>query len=161
MLNLDQRIVSNTRFFPFSDESASTFTRSSFQLMQHLTTILITLLFLTSASWMTANAQWGGPQSDPQEIAEVQTQMMVDSLGLSDAQRTKVASVNGTYAQKLQEVRDNADGDFKTTRQQMQAVIQAQDQELQKYLTTDQWTSWQDIRLRMRKQRGPHTRRRD
>ncbi len=129
--------------------------------MQCLTPILITLFLLISVNNMTAQGQWGGPQSDPQEVAEMQTRMMVDSLGLSEAQRTKVAAVNGTYAQKLQEARDNADGDFKATRERMQIIIQEQDRELQKYLTTDQWASWQDIRRRMRKQRGQHSRRRD
>ncbi|MCF8237765.1 MAG: hypothetical protein K9I85_06390 [Saprospiraceae bacterium] len=128
--------------------------------MKRQTTILTACLLLISSVWMTAQAQWGGPSTDPHEMAAQQTHMMVDSLGLSTAQAEKIAVVNGTYAQKFQEVRDNADGDFKATREAMQQLTHEQDQALRKYLTSDQWASWQEIRSRMRQQKrqGRHHR---
>lgn len=120
--------------------------------MNHLPIFLTTLLLFLS-SLVVAQPQWGGLQQEPEEVAAQQTQLMTDSLHLSTAQRDKVAEVNGRYALKQQQLRDNSDGDFKALRESMQSLTREQDAELKKYLTSDQMSTWRSIRERQRQDR--------
>jgi len=95
---------------------------------------------------------WGG---DPKQRAETQTQLMTDSLSLSDAQSAKVGEINLKYAQKMQDARAGvAEGDWESMRAAMQTLRAEQDKELQTVMTQDQWQSWTQIREALRAQRG-------
>lgn len=95
---------------------------------------------------------WGG---DPKQRADMQTQLMTDSLSLSDAQSAKVGDINLKYAQKMQDARAGvAEGDWESMRATMQTLRAEQDKELQSVMTQDQWQSWTQIRENLRAQRG-------
>ncbi len=143
----------------FGVGSARTFTFLRNSTMHTLTPFFIALL-LSLSSLTSAEAQWSGHQLDPAEIAAQQTRLMTDSLHLSTAQVERVSEVNTRYALKQQELRDNSDGDFKSLRESMGALVREQNVELKKYLTGEQWTTWQRIREEQRKSRPPHTGRR-
>lgn len=123
--------------------------------------ICLTILLLAFSSLTIAQPQWGGLQQEPEEVAAQQTRLMVDSLHLSAAQTEKVADVNGRYALRQQQLRDNSDGDFKALRESMQSLTREQDAELKKYLTADQMTTWRTIRERQRQERMQHRSRRN
>lgn len=127
----------------------------------NFTPAFITLILFNMSSTAIAQPQWGGLQQEPEEIAAQQTQLMTDSLHLSAAQTEKVAEVNGRYALKQQQLRDNSDGDFKALRESMQTLLREQDAELKKYLTSDQMTTWRTIRERQRQERMQHRSRRN
>ena len=96
---------------------------------------------------------WGG---DPKQRADMQTQLMTDSLALSEAQSAKVGEINLKYAQKMQDAREGATaaGDWESMRATMQTMRAEQDKELQTVMTQDQWQSWTQIRETLRAQRG-------
>jgi periplasmic protein CpxP/Spy len=123
--------------------------------MNHLLRILpvFLLLFLSIQLQAQSGPGGGGPgggRMDPTERAEKQTQMMIDSLGLSTAQGEKVREINKKYAEKNREIfqaaRENGGGDREAMRNAMQTQRKAQDEELKAILTEDQWAEWQLIR---------------
>ncbi len=99
----------------------------------------------------TALAQPGGRNMDPVQRAEAQTQLMTDSLSLSEAQSAKVKEVNLKYAQKSKELFEkNTEGDWEAMRASMMALRAEQDAELKVFLTEEQWANWERIRSKMR-----------
>ena len=87
---------------------------------------------------------------DPKEMAERQTTMMKDSLGLTDKQLPKVEALNLEYADKFVAARNEADGDRDAMRSTMMAINKEKDVELKKILTADQWTKLEALRKEAR-----------
>ncbi len=87
---------------------------------------------------------------DPKEMAERQTTMMKDSLGLTDEQLPKVEALNLEYADKFVAARDEAAGDRDVMRSTMMAINKEKDVELKKILTADQWTKLEALRKEAR-----------
>lgn len=87
---------------------------------------------------------------DPKEMAERQTTMMKDSLGLTDQQLPKVEALNLEYADKFVAARNEADGDRDAMRSTMMAINKEKDVELKKILTADQWTKLEALRKEAR-----------
>lgn len=100
-------------------------------------------------------AQWGPPDTDPAEMADRQTRIMTDSLGLSPAQQKRIHTVLATYGLKFQEAREDSAGDWTALRQTMQDLSARQDEELRACLTSTQWDHWASIREKLRKDRRP------
>ncbi len=112
------------------------------------------LLFFTAS--ISAIAQPGGGRGgDPVQRAEMQTQMMVDSLSLSAKQGEKVKEINLKYANKMKEARAaNTDGDWEKMRTTMDAIRTEQNAELRGVLTQEQYDRWQKIAEVQRQGRG-------
>jgi hypothetical protein len=97
----------------------------------------------------------GGRGGDPIQRAEMQTQLMVDSLSLSAKQAEKVKEINLRYANKQKEARSaNTDGDWEKMRATMEALRTEQNAELKKLLTQAQYDRWQKIAEAQRQSRG-------
>lgn len=104
------------------------------------------MMSLLIAASIAANAQQGRRGGDPIQRAEMQSQMMVDSLVLSTAQAEKVKEINLRYAQKQQEVRSNTpEGEWDKMRAASQALREEQKAEFKTILTKDQYARWEKI----------------
>jgi len=123
--------------------------------------ILLLIVFISSFSMVQAQ-RGGGRNANPEAAAERQTKVMVDSLGLSEAQAAKVGAVNLDYNKRMTEVRmkmrENTEGDWETQRANMRATMQKmQDEknlELKKYLTADQFTKMEKMEADRKNRRG-------
>jgi hypothetical protein len=116
------------------------------KVIAHLCALAALLLSLQA----TAQPGGGAGRLDPVQRVESQTQLMTDSLSLSEAQAEKVREVLLKYAQKTKELFENSDGDREAMRASMQELRAQQDTELKPFLTDEQWTNWQRIRANMR-----------
>jgi len=124
--------------------------------MKNITKIILPLILLLAFSQITM-AQRGRRGGDPQKRAERQTQQMVEKLSLSEAQAEKVKTVNMNMATKMQEAFANAEGDRGAMRETMQAIREEHKTELKKYLTSEQFETWETMqseRRGKRKDRG-------
>lgn len=102
-----------------------------------------------------AFAQSGrGSKMEPEALAKRQTDEMTEQLALSEAQTTKVHEVNLKYANKMKAVREEADGDFSAARESMKAMREEKNEELKKYLTTEQAEKWETIQAERIEKRG-------
>ncbi|MEM9820367.1 MAG: DUF4890 domain-containing protein [Bacteroidota bacterium] len=126
--------------------------------MKNTTKFVLSLILLLAFSQITM-AQRGRRGGDPQKRAERQTQQMVEQLSLSEAQAAKVKTVNMEMAKKMQEAFASAEGDRKAMRETMQTIREEHKTELKKYLTSEQFASWEKIqeeRRGNRKERRKH-----
>lgn len=80
----------------------------------------------------------------------MQSNLMRDSLGLSDAQYEKVKEINLEYANKAEQLRQDAEGDWGTMREQMTSLRQQQNEALRAVLTTEQYEKWLKLQEAMR-----------
>ncbi len=103
-------------------------------------------------------AQRGGWGRSAGERAEMQSNLMRDSLSLSGAQYEKVKEINLEYAVKNDELRKKSEGDFTALREQMQALRQEQNEALKAVLTNEQYEKWLKIQQTMRQRRGNQSR---
>jgi Spy/CpxP family protein refolding chaperone len=87
---------------------------------------------------------------DPAAMAARQTQMMSDSLGLSEEQKSQVEEINLRYANKMGEIRQTYAGDMENMRLEMMVLRDEKDAELKKVLSKDQQKKWRAIQMRMR-----------
>ncbi len=120
--------------------------------------IINVLILLVFAAATTATAQPGGGKGgDPVQRAEMQTQLMIDSLSLSTKQGEKVKDINLKYANKIKEARAaNTDGDWEKMRATMDAIRTEQNAELKTVLTQEQYDRWQKIaEAQMQRRGGP------
>lgn len=117
----------------------------------------ILILTLTILSFSFAQAQRGSARISPEDRAKQQTQLMTDSLGLSEAQAAKVAAVNNEYAKKMsaamEEARGNENYDRTTMRAMMKTMRNEQSEAIKKYLTTEQAEKWVNIQANQRNNR--------
>ncbi len=118
-----------------------------------LSTLVFFLLFASQLE-----AQRGGWGRSPEERAEMQSNMLRDSLALSDAQYEKVKEIMLGYAKKFDEMRNNAEGDWAALREQMGALRKQQSEALKTVMTTEQFEKWQKIQEAMRQRRGNRNR---
>ncbi len=123
--------------------------------MHMRTTIQLFVFFLAAMAGLTLQAQPGGGRAqNPEQRAEQQTATMTEKLSLSEAQAGKVKEINLKYAKKMQEARDQANGDWEAMRGTMGTMRTEQDSELQTVLTEEQWQQWIKYREEMRANRG-------
>jgi Spy/CpxP family protein refolding chaperone len=132
--------------------------QKKFELMK-ITFKIVAACLLLFAGVTTVSAQrWEGgpPPFDPEKRAQKQTQLMVDSLSLSAKQGEKVKEINLKYAEKMKELRNNAEVDRDAIWEKMNALRQEQDKELQTLVTAEQWDKWLKVRESERKKfNGP------
>ncbi|MCW0484148.1 Spy/CpxP family protein refolding chaperone [Gaoshiqia sediminis] len=120
---------------------------------------LITVLFLGVFSLAQAQrgtgqrpSQAGGgrPQMDPAERVERQTQRLKEALTLTDEQTVKVKEIYTKYGEKQREAFQKAresgqEMDREKMREQMQANMVQQDNEVKALLTAEQKTKFEAV----------------
>lgn len=109
---------------------------------------------------LTATAQQPGGRrgggGDPAQRAEMQTQLMVDSLSLSAKQAEKVKAINLSFAEKQKAARaNNQEGDWEKMRATMDSLRNEHNAELKTVLTAEQYNHWLMVAERQFKGRGP------
>jgi Spy/CpxP family protein refolding chaperone len=110
--------------------------------------IALLLALLPLGAWAQPGS--GRPPMDPAAMAARQTQMMSDSLGLSEEQKSQVEEINLRYANKMGEIRQTYAGDMENMRLEMMVLRDEKDAELKKVLSKDQQKKWRAIQMRMR-----------
>lgn len=93
-----------------------------------------------------------------ERVAE-QTQRMAETLDLSTAQGERIKAVNLKYANKMATIRKEVQesGDWESMREVMPVLRKQQNEEINKFLTTEQkekWTALQKEREAKRGERG-------
>ena len=91
-----------------------------------------------------------------EERVAKQTQRMTESLELSTAQREKIKAVNLKYAEKMAAIRKEvrASGDWESMREVMPTLRAQQNEEINKYLTTEQSEKWTTLQKERETKRG-------
>ena len=91
----------------------------------------------------------GGRDMDPEARAERQTKGMQERLSLTEGQLPIIKSINLKYAQKMQEAREEAEGDREAMRSTMNALRGQKKVELKAILTQEQFEAleaWEEER---------------
>lgn len=100
-----------------------------------------------------AKAQGRNMQNlNPEEMAKRQTQMLKDSLNLSEEQITKVDAIHLKYAEKMKKVADS-EGEQMEKFQEFQVLRTNQDFEIKKILDKEQAKKFQAMREAQRARR--------
>jgi hypothetical protein len=104
---------------------------------------LIALIFTFS---FAANAQRGGDRErpTPEQMAERQTERMVEQLELNDTQAAQVKEINLAAAVKMQEARENSDDDREAMREVGKTIRTEQTTALQAVLTEAQFQTYEE-----------------
>ena len=97
-----------------------------------------------------------GRNGNWKERVEKQTQRMIESLDLSEAQGNKIKEANLEFAQKTRKIRmeARASEDWESMRTEMKQVRAEHQAEIAKYLTAEQLEKWEKIQEE-RKEKGP------
>ena len=90
---------------------------------------------------------------DPQTVAQRQTEKMRADLGLSDAQTQQVSAINLRYAERGQQLRNQAGGDRRATMQAARALQTDRNAELKEVLTAEQYAQLENIQAREQERR--------
>ena len=118
------------------------------------------LLVLISANFLSAQPGERGMRGERggtiEERVAKQTQRMTESLELSTAQREKIKAVNLKYAEKMAAIRKEvrASGDWESMRAIMPTLRAQQNEEINKYLTTEQSEKWTTLQKERETKRG-------
>ena len=90
-----------------------------------------------------------------ERVAE-QTKRMTEALDLSTAQGEKIKAVHLKYAEKMASIRKEVreSGDWETMREIMPAIREQQNEEINKYLTTEQREKWTVVQKEREAKRG-------
>ncbi|MDR3695111.1 hypothetical protein [Mucilaginibacter sp.] len=120
--------------------------------------ILLAGLFIVAASIGVGKAQESLQKlksETPEQRAAFQTKLMKEKLILSNAQLTKVASINLKYAEKFEPIIKSDDSRFSRMRQ-ARVIMEQKDIELQAVFTKNQFNEYlaieNDIRKKIKSQ---------
>lgn len=117
--------------------------------------ILSVIMLTVCASFSIAQQGQGGRSNmDPKEMAKRQTDQMKASLELTAEQLPKVEALNLKYAEKMDAVRANAQGDRDAMRSAMMPLRAEKDKELKELLTVEQWDKLLAVRKEARSKGG-------
>lgn len=108
---------------------------------------------------LTISAQQGGPRSQrtPEENAKRMTEMMTKELNLTADQVAPVDSINLVFSQAQAKLRESANGDFSSMRENMQKLNALRVESLEKVLTKEQMDAYKKLmeeRMKNRENRG-------
>ena len=113
------------------------------------------LICLATASAQQGQGNRGGGQGrTPEETAKRNTEMMKDSLKLNARQVVRVDSINLVYAKAQAKLRENANGDFASIREDMTKLNEKQLKDFEKVLTKDQLAKYQKMMEARRNRMG-------
>jgi periplasmic protein CpxP/Spy len=121
--------------------------------MKKLGLLLLLALFATTFSM----AQQGGPQNfDPKEMAKRQTEELTKELGLNKDQQKKVSDLNLKAAEQMSAMREQMrnGGDREAMREKMTKAREAQNAEMKKILTDEQYKKYEKYLEERRARRG-------
>ena len=97
---------------------------------------------------------------DPRLIAERQTEKMTTELGLTAEQTEQVGAINRRYAERGQQLRQQAGGDRRATMQAARTLQTERNAELKAVLTAAQFTQLEKMQARERERRRARMRQR-
>lgn len=104
---------------------------------------LIALVFTFTSM---ANAQRGSDRErpTPEQMAERQTERMVEQLELNETQAAQIEEINLTAALKMKEARENSDGDREAMREIETVIRTEQTAALKSVLTEAQFQTYEE-----------------
>jgi len=111
------------------------------------------------AASMAVSAQQGqgGNRPTPEESAKRMTEMMTKELNLTADQVTPVDSINLVFSKAQAKLRESANGDFSSMRENMQKLNALRLEAYEKVLTKDQLDTYKKLmEERMRNRGGDH-----
>lgn len=89
----------------------------------------------------------------PEQMAERQTEMMIETLDLTDEQIQEVTRINAQFAKEMTDVRKNAKGNREQMRASMAELVNRKNEALKKVLTADQFKVYEETEQN-RRQKG-------
>jgi len=92
-------------------------------------------------------------RSSPEQMAERQTEMMMETLDLTDEQIQEVTRINAQFAKEMTDVRKNAKGNREQMRASMVELVNRKNEALKKVLTADQFKVYEETEQN-RRQKG-------
>lgn len=101
-----------------------------------------------------ADAQRRGGPPSPEDMSAKQTEHMTEKLGLSEDQTAKVKAINLTYAQKIQEAREENSGDRSAMQEITTAINKEKAAELKTVLTDEQYKTFEQMQASESKRKG-------
>jgi len=117
--------------------------------------ILMVVMILASTISMAQNRRGGG-NFDPEERAKQTTEQMKEALDLKKDQEKKVYELNLKMNKEMmamrEEMRDR--GGFEGMREKMTKMREANDKEMKKILSADQWKKYEKWQEERRSRRG-------
>lgn len=113
--------------------------------------IFVVILLALTANFLSA--QRGGRGGSLEERATQRTERLTTDLSLSEAQAEKINAVFVDYGKKFTEARSNAEGDREAMREMMGTLRSEQNEELQKYLTKEQFEKYLKLEAEQRERR--------
>ncbi len=124
--------------------------------MKTFLSVVMTLIVISSLNLVIAQPGGGrgGPNMDPAEMANRQTERMTTALELSEEQAANIKEINLTYADIVMEARENRSGDREEMREKMQGIRADRNEELKTVLTEEQYTTYLELEAKQRANRG-------
>ncbi len=119
--------------------------------------IIAVVLFMFVIFYLPASAQNGrrGGGQSPELMAQRQTEMMTEKLGLTKEQIPAVEKINLEATKDFVSYRSTHRGDQAAMQKKMQELQKEKDPALKKILTGEQWKKLQELRDEMPYGYGP------
>ncbi|MEM9832654.1 MAG: hypothetical protein AAF944_18630 [Bacteroidota bacterium] len=123
------------------------------------------LLLIGTAAWAQPEGGNGRRGGDPSQRAERLTASMTELLDLNEDQQNQVGDLNLEYAMKIQENREESQGDREAMRESMVALNQEKEEKLSAILSEEQMQLYhekkEEFRKNSRERRGKRRAKRD
>ncbi|MEM6842958.1 MAG: hypothetical protein AAF632_12085 [Bacteroidota bacterium] len=123
------------------------------------------LLLIGTAAWAQPEGGNGRRGGDPSQRAERLTASMTELLDLNEDQQNQVGDLNLEYAMKMQENREESQGDREAMRESMVALNQEKEEKLSAILSEEQMQLYhekkEEFRKNSRERRGKRRAKRD
>ncbi|WP_430815620.1 hypothetical protein [Carboxylicivirga sp. RSCT41] len=105
--------------------------------------VIVSLLILSLTACNLNGQQRRMPSA--KEMSERQTEMMVKNLDLTDQQQKTVSEINFKYAEKFQNLREEAKGDREKMRTLRNDLVNNKDEELKDVLSSVQFEKYKKL----------------
>lgn len=124
--------------------------------MKTFLSVVMTLIVVSSLNLALAQPGGGkgGPNMDPAEMANRQTERMTTALDLNEEQTASIQEINLTYANIMKEARANRTGDRDEMRATMEVIQADRNAEIKTVLTETQYATFMEQQAEQRQKRG-------
>lgn len=99
----------------------------------------------TAEATPPSSPRQAGPRGGGQRGGQGQEQLqaLIAELGLNEDQKEEWESINAKYREKMQAMREEANGDFASMRGKMQELRTSQNEEIKEILTAEQFQKYE------------------
>jgi len=122
--------------------------------MKKILFVIVCMLVVST----TLSAQQSGnsqrPQRSPEEIAKQMTERVNTAVNLTPEQTAPIDSINLVFAQAQAKLRENANGDFASIREDMRKLNALQTEAYGKVLTDEQMQAYKKMQEERQQNRG-------